>query len=290
MTQTVTEAVAERNAVPAQVSPATLAVQRINDVAPRFRAVLPRGWDMDRFTNLVLSCVKREPKLISCFGTPQGEASLIVAALQCAAIGLEPNTPLKEASLVPRRNKGVDECQLMIEYRGLIKLARRSGELSTVTAEVVRDRDEFSYTKGLEPTLRHVPYDGDEDPGELTHCYAVAVFKDGGKQFVVLSRREVYNEHRAKSDSWRNERSRPYSPWTQFEASMWRKTAVRALEPFLPLTAEAAAGFDSDERVLSLDDGVIMPSGEIIDIPDDGEPEPIDAPDDDGTLDLGGAA
>lgn len=270
----VTTAVAEREAAPERPSPAAVAVQRINDVAPRFQAVLPRGWDMDRFKNLVLSCVKREPKLIACFGTPQGEASLIVAALQCAAIGLEPNTPLKEAALVPRKNKGVDECQLMIEYRGLIKLARRSGEISTLTAEVVRERDEFTYSMGLDPTLRHVRYDGDEDPGELTHCYAVCVFKDGGKQFVVLSRREVQLEHRSKSDSWRNERSRPYSPWTQFEAAMWRKSAVRALEPFLPLTAEAASGFDSDERVLSVDDdGIITPSGEVIDIDDVELPE-----------------
>lgn len=262
---TVTEAVAAQ--VPATVSPARLAADRIESVAPRFKAVLPRGWDMDRFTNLVLSCVKREPKLIACFGTAQGETSLIVAALQCAAIGLEPNTPLKEAALVPRKNKGIDECQLMIEYRGLIKLARRSGEISTITAEVVRERDEFQYEMGLYPMLVHTRYDGDEDPGALTHCYAVAVFKDGGKQFVVLSRREVYAEHRAKSDSWRNEKSRPYSPWTEFEPAMWRKTAVRALEPFLPLTAEAASGFDSDERVLHVDDdGLILPAGEIVDV------------------------
>ncbi len=270
MSQTVTAAVAERANTPAKPSLAAVASARIAEVAPRFNAVLPRGWDQDRFQNLVLTCIKREPKLVACFATPQGEASLIVAALQCAAIGLEPNTVLKEAALVPRKNKNVDECQLMIEYRGLIKLARRSGEISTISAEVVHERDEFSYAKGLNPTLHHVPYDGDEDPGPLTHCYAVCEFKDGGKQFVVLTRRVVHNEHRSKSDSWRNERSRPFSPWTQFEASMWRKTAVRALEPFLPLTAEAALGFDSDERTLTIDDGMIVPAGEVIDVEYDG--------------------
>ena len=284
MTGTLVEAKAEQVKRAKAPSLATVASQRIDSIAPRFQAVLPRGWDMDRFKNLVLTCVKRQPKLVQCFATPQGEASLIVAALQCAAIGLAPNTVLKEASLVPRKNKGVDECQLMIEYRGLIKLARRSGEISTLSAEVVRERDTFTYSKGLEPTLHHVEYDGDEDPGDLTHCYAVCVFKDGGKQFVVLSRREVHNEHRAKSDSWRNERSRPYSPWTQFEAAMWRKTAVRALEPFLPLTSEAATGFDSDERTLTLDDGMIVPSGEIIDV------EEADEADEADTLDLDGAA
>ena len=265
---TVANAVEKRDAEPAQVSLATIATQAIERTLPRFKAVLPKGWDRDRFSNLVVTAVKREPKLIKCFSTSQGEVSLLIAAMQCAAVGLEPNTPLKEAALVPRQAKvktktgdiWVDECQLMIEYRGLIKLARRSGELSTIRAEVVYERDEFSYDLGLHPTIEHRPYDGDEDPGPLRYCYCVAVFKDGGVQSVVLPRRVVYNEHRAKSDSWRNDKSRPYSPWTVFEASMWRKTAVHALEPFLPLTAEARIAFDSDDRTFIVDGDAIVPA------------------------------
>lgn len=255
---------------------ATIAERAITRNLPRFQAVLPRGWDKDRFQNLVLTAVKREPKLIKCFATPQGQTSLLVAAIQCAVIGLEPNTPLKEAALVPRRNGQVDECQLMIEYRGLIKLARRSGELSTIDAEVVHERDHFRYEKGLHPVLEHIPYDGDEDPGPLRYCYCIARFKDGGVQIAVVPRRTVYNEHRAKSDSWRNERSRPYSPWTQFEESMWRKTAVRVMEPFLPLTAEARMGFDSDDRTFRVDDDAIIPV-DVDDVSPDGPPEGVDA-------------
>lgn len=250
-------AVATRDAAPAQLTPLEAATKAIERNLPTFQAILPSGWDKDRFSNLVLTAVKREPKLVNCFATKQGQMSLLVAAIQCASVGLEPNTPLKEASLTPRRNKGVDECQLQIEYRGLIKLARRSGELSTVSAEVVYERDEFKYKLGLEPTLDHVPYDGDEDPGELKYAYAVARFKDGGVQFVVLPRREVH-KRRAKSDSWSRDSSRPYSPWTTSPESMWRKSAIRAMEPFLPLTAEARTGFDSDDRRFVIEGDTIV--------------------------------
>lgn len=268
---------AEKAGEPPKQSLATVAEQAIERNLPRFQAVLPRGWDKDRFHNLVVTAVKREPKLIRCFSTSQGQMSLLVAAMQCAAIGLEPNTPLKEASLVPRRNKQVDECQLMIEYRGLIKLARRSGELSTIDAEVVHERDHFRYEKGLNPVLEHRPYDGDEDPGPLRYCYCVAKFKDGGTQFVVVPRRVVYNEHRAKSDSWRSETSRPYSPWTVFEESMWRKTAVRVMEPFLPLTSEARLGFDSDDRRFTVSEDAIVPVEATYDVSPPEPPEGIDA-------------
>lgn len=267
-------------AVPA-VSITRIAEDAVRNNLERFQAVLPRGWDKDRFQNLVITAVKREPKLLSCFTTQGGRLSLLVAAMQCATIGLEPNTPLREASLVPRKNKGIDECQLMIEYRGLIKLARRSGELSTIDAEVVHERDHFYYEKGLKPILEHRPYDGDDDPGPLKYCYCVATFKDGGIQFVVVPRRVVYNDHRAKSDSWKSESSRPYSPWTVFEESMWRKTAVRVMEPFLPLTSEARLGFESDDRRFVIEHDAIVPvedrDGRVDDVSPPSLPANVDA-------------
>lgn len=257
----ISSAVEKRATEPAPVSLASAARDRVTGAIPRFQLVMPDNVDEARFGNLVVGAVMREPKLIKCFATKEGEASLIVAAIQCASLGLEPNTPLKEAALVPRKNKGRDECQLMVEYRGLIKLARRSGEIQTISAEVVHARDEFEYQLGDQPFLRHKPYDGDEDPGELTHCYCVVKMTGGGSQFVVVPRRVVHKDHRSKSDSWRNESSRPYSPWTTFEESMWRKTAVRCIEPFLPLTSEFRQALDSDERTFAADGDRIVPVG-----------------------------
>lgn len=249
---------------PAPPSPAQMVRQAIERQAVAFAAVLPAVTDPERFGRLVLTAVKSSPELMECFATVQGETSLLLAAMQAAAIGLEPNTPTQDCWLLPRKNKGVWECQLSIGYRGYMRLARRSGQILTIFAEVVRERDEFSWARGVDrDEFRHVVYDGD-DPGELTHVYAVARFVNGGYSFMVLNRRQV-EQRRAMSDSWKSTSARPYSPWTKWPEAMWRKSAVRALVPYLDLSAEVATQMESDERqVILTDEGLdTAPFGEL---------------------------
>lgn len=284
-------AVAERNNAPAKVSQAAVVRQAIEQQGARFRAVLPAGFDDARFQNLILTAVKAKPGLMECFTTEPGRVSVLLAAMQAAEIGLEPDTPLQEAWLLPRRNNGHMECQLSIGYRGYIKLARRSGEIKSLRANVVRVGDEFRYGYGLEEDiLDHTPAPS-ADRGELLYAYAVARYKDGGYDFVVLDRGEV-ESRRARSDGWKSEKSRPYSPWTTDPAAMWRKSAVRELAKWIPQSAQFARAVDSDERVLTFNDGAIaaLPApdddgrpanvnedGEILDI-ESSEDADVDAP------------
>jgi recombination protein RecT len=227
------------------------------DQARRFAAVLPRGFDQARFVNLVVAAVKSKPQLIECWRTDKGRISLLLAIVQSATLGLEPDTPLQEAWLLPRKIKGVQECQLSIGYVGIIKLARRSGEIKTIYAHEVYSNDEFDYSYGLNENITHRPAKGER--GHLTHAYAVAHFTSGGHAMIVLDEIDVHRR-RSSSDSWRNESARPFSPWVTNEAAMWRKSAIRALRPYLPLTAEVARAIESDERVLHFgDDGSIAP-------------------------------
>lgn len=227
----------------------------IDTQTPAFKAILPQG-DAERFSRLVLTAVKATPKLMEAFGTTQGQTTVLLAAMQCAALGLEPNTPTQDAWLLPRKNKGVMECQLSIGYRGLLKLARRSGIVKSVRADVVREADEFHYEYGLDAdVLRHVPYKGDGDPGKLLYAYAVVRFTNGGSQFIVLNRREV-EKRRAMSTAW--QMSPDSSPWVKWEPEMWCKTAIRALVPYLELDTEANTAIERDERRLHVnDEGVI---------------------------------
>jgi recombination protein RecT len=243
---------------PANVPVATVIRKAIEQQSTAFAAVLPKGVDRDRFSRLVLTACKATPQLIECFSTKQGEMSVLLAAMQAAAIGLEPNTPTQDCWLTPRKNKGTMEAQLSIGYRGYLRLARRSGTVRTIYAEVVRQGDEFHWERGLEQdVLRHVPGDG---TGELTHCYAVARYTNGGYSFIVLDRAQV-EARRARSDSWRS--AQAFSPWTTSPEAMWRKSAIRALVPFL--SPEFAAAVAVDERPLALDDeaGIIA-----VDVPE----------------------
>lgn len=231
--------------------------QAIRTQSAAFEQVLPSHVDSERFARLVLTAIKSAPDLMQCFRTEQGQTSVLLAAMQAAAIGLEPNTPTQDCWLLPRKNKDVWECQLSIGYRGYLRLARRSGMVKTIYAEVVRERDAFTWARGLEEDrLEHTPADGDR--GELTHAYAVARYTEGGYSFIVLNQEQV-EARRAMSDSWKSTNARPYSPWTKWPEAMWRKSAIRALVPYLDLSADFVRATTVDEAPLVFDDaaGVI---------------------------------
>lgn len=270
----VRDAVARREdttSAPAQLTVGQYVTQAVEKQLDRLTKISPRGFDAERFAQVVITAVKATPQLLECFDPkyPAGELSVLLAALQAAEVGLDPNTPTQHCWLLPRRNGGHMECQLSIGYRGYIELANRSDRVKTLFAEVVRDGDEFHYARGIDADeFRHVP-NRDNPDGELLYAYAIVRFMNGGSNFAVLSKSQV-EDRRAKSDSWKNERSRPYSPWTTSAEAMWKKSAVRALVPYLPLAAAAARAVAADESSLTTsDDGdEIIPAGYTADEPD----------------------
>lgn len=220
---------------------------------------LPRGMDADRFSRLLLTAANTNPDLFTCEPT-----SFLAAGVAAAQLGLEPNDARGLAYLLPfndnRRGKIV---QLIIGYRGMVDLARRSGMVSSIHAFPVFDGDEFTYSLGLEPTLTHTPRPdvNDEDPAKLTHVYAVAKVQ-GEPQFIVLTRRQV-DKVKASSKGAKS----GYSPWNTHYVEMALKTAIRRLCKLLPQTVEMAQADAHDERPLQLGDLGVMP------IPDDVDPE-----------------
>ncbi|MGH9151350.1 MAG: recombinase RecT [Acidimicrobiales bacterium] len=244
------QAVAEQSEAGNKPTLAQVAEQVIQRQAHMLDSILPAHVDRRRFAQMTIQAVRQAPDLARCFQTKQGAASFLLAVGQAAMVGLEPNTPTQDCWILPRKNDGVQEAQLTIGYRGLLRLARRSGTIKTIVAEVVREGDEFDYGYGADgPYLEWRPAD---EQGELTHAFAIAWFKDGGRAQMVLSRRQV-EARRAVSDSWRNERARPYSPWTKWTEAMWRKSAIRALAPYLDLSVEAEATLHRDEKPLTFD-------------------------------------
>lgn len=224
-----------------------------------FRSVLPGETDPKRFTRLVLSSVKATPGLISCFNTKQGQQSLLIAAMQSASVGLEPNTPTQDCWILPRKNKNVVEAQLILGYRGLIKLVRRSGELRGIQAFDVREHDDFDWHYGLDTDYLHYKQGPSGERGELKYSYAIARFTNGGSNFIVLNQEDV-ERRRAMSPSWAKPDQRKYSPWFNWPEAMWRKSAIRALVPYLELAPEIARVVEADERPLRFDENL----GEIV--------------------------
>lgn len=204
---------------------------------------LPRHVSPARIIRVTLSAFQQRPKILEC--SPE---SVMLSLLRSAAMGLEPDGgPLGQGYLVPfwsGKNKRY-ECQFIPGYRGLVKLARNSGEIADVWAEVVYESDEFDYELGLEQKLRHKRNDAADDPGPLKFAYAVARFRDGEKKFVVMNRREV--EKVKASSSSKNEQGEVVGPWREWEEEMWKKTAVRRLCKLLPLSVEVAQQIGAED-------------------------------------------
>lgn len=197
-------------------------------------AALPRHMTPDRMVRVVTTEVRKNPELLGC-----DPVSFLGAIIQCSQLGLEPGNALGHAYLIPFWNskRGVKEVQFIPGYRGLIDLARRSGQIVSISARAVHENDHFRYGYGTEEYIEHVPTEG--EPGELTHVYAVAKLKDGGIQMEVMSRAQV-EAIRTKGNN---------NPvWKSHYDEMARKTVVRRIFKYLSVSVEmAGAALASDQ-------------------------------------------
>lgn len=224
---------------------------------------LPKHMDADRLARIATTTIKTTPKLMECSAT-----SLLGALMLSAQTGLEPG-PLGHVYFVPRWNgkTRTQECQWQLGYRGIIELARNSGRLVSIEAREVCVNDEFTYAYGLDEKLHHVPFMGGKR-GDIIAAWGLAKFTDGGHYFVVLSRADI-DEAMARSDS----AVKGFGPWITDYAAMARKTVIRRMAPFLPLSAEQAQVIAQDESVHNIAAGDRIAA----DIAAEPRPEWIDA-------------
>ncbi len=199
-------------------------------------AMMPKVLKVDRFIRVALNEISKNPKLMEC--TP---SSLMGALLQCAQFGLEPNSILGHAYLVPFNNTRMRrmEVQLIPGYKGLMALARRSGEISVIDAHEVHANDQFEFSYGTDPKLIHKP--AKKDRGAIEYFYAICKMKDGGVQFVVLSMEDV-QEHRTRFSKAANQ-----GPWVDNFEEMAKKTCLRKVCKYIPASVELQQAVMLDE-------------------------------------------
>lgn len=212
----------------------------INAMSGEISKALPQVMTPERFTRIALSAVSNTPKLASC--TPQ---SFLGAMMNAAQLGLEPNTPLGQAYLIPfdNRKKGVTECQFQIGYKGLIDLAYRSGDVRMIDAQTVYENDEFEYELGMDPVLKHKP--ARSNRGNPIYFYATFKLTNGGQGFQVMSMEDVQAHAKKYSKTYNN------GPWqTNFE-EMAKKTVLKKLLKYAPLKTEFVKQVTQDESIKS---------------------------------------
>lgn len=199
---------------------------------------LPKVMTPERFTRIALSAVSNNPQLGEC--TPR---SFLAAMMNAAQLGLEPNTPLGQAYLIPYKNKGILECQFQIGYKGLIDLAYRSGDVKMIMAQTVYEKDEFEFEFGLEPRLKHVP--AKKDRGEPTWFYAVFKLVNGGEGFEVMSVEDVRKHAQKYSQAYNSS----FSPWKKNFEEMAKKTVIKKVLKYAPMKTDFLRAVTEDETI-----------------------------------------
>lgn len=207
----------------------------ISSYKDRIAMVLPKTMTPERFTRIAINAVSNTPELAKC--TPQ---SLISALLKSAECGLEPNTALGEAYLIPYGGK----VQFQISYQGQITLAYRANEDLQVEARCVYENDDFEYEFGFEPKLKHVP--AMTNRGEVVWVYAIVRIKGRIASFEVMSRDDI-NRHRRQYSKART------SPWDTAWEEMAKKTVLKKALKYIPKSAEMATALEADEHTMDID-------------------------------------
>lgn len=200
---------------------------------------LPSHMKPERMARIALTAMTRTPMLAECT-----QPSFFRCLMDLSQWGLEPDG--RRAHLIPFRDnkKGTVECTLILDYKGLVELAYRSGIVKNIHADVVRSGDIFEYSLGI--VEKHTPWafrtDADRPTiaGDIIAAYCIVQLKGDATKCEVLTKDEV--------DSVRKRSKASQSgPWVSDYNEMAKKTAFRRVSKWLPLSAEIQDAFERDD-------------------------------------------
>lgn len=183
---------------------------------------LPVGIGADRFMRVTLTAIQLNPELLEC-----ERKSLLLACIRAANDGLMPDG--REGAFVVYRDRKNNRktAQWMPMYQGLLKKVRNTGELLSISANVVHERDQFDYELGDNERIVHKPAMGDRGPPIA--AYAIAHLKGGGIEREVMTWDAIMKIRALGSEK---------GPWATWEGEQARKTVIRRLYKRLPSSTE----------------------------------------------------
>ena len=199
------------------------------DFKSQVEMALPTHLDSERFIRICITALNDQPALANC-----SQISLFKCLLELSAAGLEPDG--RRAHLIPFGN----ECTLVIDYKGLVELVQRNGDVATIHADVVCSNDEFVYSIG-EVAVHQIDFR--KPRGEVIAAYVKVVKKDGSHKTEVMSREEI-DAIKAEAKSG----NRPDGPWVKYYNEMAKKTVFRRCSKWLVLSPEVKENMERDDK------------------------------------------
>lgn len=213
---------------------------------PHLSETLPKHIDPDAFARTIQTALQVQPDLMQ--ATPR---SLMVACMKAATDGLILDG--REAALVMRNVKvkvnGQENWEKQATYQpmvqGLMKLARNSGQIASIVAQVVYANDQFTYVLGDEERIEHTPAPLTEERGKPIAAYAIVKLTDGTTIREIMRADEILNIGSQGSNSYQYDpaKGKNYAEW-------WRKTVIRRITKYIPRSSDAVGRFEkAAERI-----------------------------------------
>jgi recombination protein RecT len=200
---------------------------------PEFKAqisrVLPRAMSPERFARIALTATQRNPKLLDCT-----QESLFQCLLDLSAIGLEPDG--RRAHLIPF----ADKCTLIIDYKGIVEILRRNGDIKYLHCDVVGESDLFQVSYGCRGELIHEP--NVRNRGKIYAAYSYITTSSGINEWEVMNVEEIESIRKRS-------RSANAGPWVSDWNEMAKKTVFRRHSKTLPLSAESREAIEKDDEL-----------------------------------------
>jgi len=206
--------------------------------------ILPGHVKPERFLRNFAIAINQHPKLLNC-----DPVAVFNEVSKAAALGLYMDPQLGEAYLITGFSNGRAEPQLRLGYRGLIKLARQSGEIKSIYAHEVHEKDVCRITLGDEKSIYHEPSLMAADRGPIVMYYAVVKYLNGETDFEPMTMAQIHGI-RDRSDGWRAFKNGKIksTPWGTDEGEMAKKTVLRRLLKRVPASPELADAIAIEDR------------------------------------------
>jgi len=212
----------------------------LKDQMPTIAMALPSHVTAEKFERIVANAIGSTPLLAKCLqDSPKTVWSSVMA---CAKDGLIPDG--REAAFVPFKSQGKYQCQYIPMIGGILKMMRQSGEVLSLTAEVVYTNDAFDYELGDDARISHKP-NLSGPRGDPIAAYAILKTKDGGIYREVMSKEDIMavkKISKAQNGPWQG----------PFETEMWRKTVLRRLAKRSPLSTDIVDLIQRDDGMYEL--------------------------------------
>lgn len=220
------------------LSPLQQTYVELKNKETRLSQLLPKTCTPDRFIQIVGNALIKNSYLLKL-----DKISLIDSCLKCAEDGLLPDG--REAALVPMGNK----VQYMPMVAGILKKIRNSGELLSISANVVYRGDDFDYCLGDDEKIIHKPnLDVEPTMDNILFVYAIAKTKNGGIYRSVMTKNQI-NAVRNKSQAHIAFTAKKVktSIWNDHWEEMAKKTVIHRVSKRLPMSTDLVNIINSDE-------------------------------------------